>query len=306
MRPRSCLVVLLLIGSLASPIAAENPSFWQRMFDPKAAALADALRLGDQLLGQLPANPRPRVVARVYDHYRHMAATWPAEPIAHLRLAGTITHLMAVCTPTCATPDDRALALEALTHWQAYFDLAPGDEQTYSARFQRAILRTKVGGDQLALAAQDYRHLIALGDLGAYLGSPQVLHLNLAEVLMMDSSLDAAIDEYRLAVSLSREPSNAYGLAVALDRAGYLDEARALIRKLGQPALAEYKVSVDRGDIFYVPEGEVFYYFGVALDALGQPELARIAFTTFVESGANPQFAPQARAHIQRLARTGR
>ncbi|MBK9069604.1 MAG: hypothetical protein IPL79_01130 [Myxococcales bacterium] len=276
------------------------------MLDPKAAALADATRLGDQLLGRLSEIPRASVVARVYEHYRQMAAIWPDEPIAHLRLAGIITHIMAVCTPTCATAEDRALALEALTHWQAYFDLAPGDERTFAATFQRAILRTKVGGDQLALAAQDYRKLIALGDLGAYLGSPSVLHLNLAEVLMMDSSLDASIDEYRVAVSLSREPSSAYGLAVALDRAGYVDEARDVIRGLGKSALEEYKVSIDRGDTFYVPEGEVFYYYGVALDALGHGDLARIAFTTFVESGANPQFAPQARAHITRLTRAAR
>lgn len=302
-----------LMLAAATKAYADGLTFWQRLLDPNTQVLAAALHEGDVLLANISTPDlgapfdRSISVHRAYNHYKWITNMWPAESTAHLRLGGIIVHLMGICRPSCNTPEERQLAREALDHWETFITQRAGDPMAYELLFDRAILRTKLGGANLRDAASDYQALIALGQTGVYLGSPAVIRLNLAEVLMMQGDLDASVDEYRVAVSLAREASAVYGLAVALDRLGYMEEARTLVRDLGESAYADFRIMLDQGSTFYVPDGEVYYYLGVVLEALGQPQQARAAFAAFVASGANPQFAPQASAHVKRLtAKPGR
>lgn len=284
--------------------AGVSAPFWRRLMDPSLGQYEIAAGYGDQLLAavEVPAGNGDQA-HRAYLHYKMMATRWPFQAMPHLRLGGVIVNLMRICRPDCGPPRDRALAEEALAHWRRFEELAPGDPDVYEMLFERAIIATKLGGEHLDQAAADYRQLLARGEAGVYLGAPAVLHLNLAEVLMMQGALDESIDEYRVAVALAREPSSIYGLAVALDRAGFGEEARRLVRDAGVDAFKEYHELITEGSTFYVPAGEVYYYLGVVHEALGKSELATTAFAKYLESGANPQFAPQAKAHLQRLAR---
>ena len=66
-----------------------------------------------------------------------------------------------------------------------------------------------------------------------------------------------------------------------------------------------YKTRVEQtGEIFYVPEGERYYYFALVEEALGLDTSALAHWDQFLASGAYPQYA--ARAKANRAAVAGR
>ena len=101
---------------------------------------------------------------------------------------------------------------------------------------------------------------------------------NLAETYMMLGDLDRAIAAYESVRRLGSDASATFGLAVALDRDGQGVRARELARGVGLDGFELYKTRVEQtGEIFYVPEGERYYYFALVEEALGLDTSARAA-----------------------------
>jgi tetratricopeptide (TPR) repeat protein len=265
--------------------------------DPAARmSTAERLRLGGQAIAAYeaallaaPTSPSLRAEAR----YRAGAARYALQVECGPALAET---------PTCR--GSRAEAAEVvLAHWHAFTELAPLDPRASPLLFERAVLHTRM----LALGtAEPERHLRAAAadyqaridrevgtgrDLTSTMG-------NLAETYMMLGDLEQSITAYEAIGRVGRDASTSYGLAVALDRDGQGARARDLIRSMGFDAFASYRrdVEVDR-KIFYVPEGERFYYFALIEQALGLDASALEDWDRFIASGAYPRFADRARTH---------
>jgi tetratricopeptide (TPR) repeat protein len=127
--------------------------------------------------------------------------------------------------------------------------------------------------------------------------------------------LPEAQDRYREAIRLEGQTAAGrehdenlalayYGLAVALDRdeqPGAAREAAARALELdGRMALIEPGRDDDAG-IFFVPPGDVHYYRGVALMALGRAREAGDAFQRFAAEQPRSRWAARVAAHLATL-----
>ena len=147
------------------------------------------------------------------------------------------------------------------------------------------------------------------------------LYANLAEVLMADGRLTEAQARYRDAVAVAlaeptgeRRPRSQdlalayYGLGVALDRGGRATAAREMIaRALAlDPGGALLNLAATPGsDLFFVPEGDVYYYMGLAAEVDGRPVDAEADFREFLARRPTDRWAAGAAAHLVPAARVG-
>jgi hypothetical protein len=106
---------------------------------------------------------------------------------------------------------------------------------------------------------------------------------------------------YKQALRGAANTSTWYGYAVALDRDGRTTAALEAIRALGPHSRSEYHRSVIRGETFYVPDGEKYYYFALIEEAFGADESAVEQWKLFIKSGAHPEYQPRAKAHLDAL-----
>jgi tetratricopeptide (TPR) repeat protein len=138
---------------------------------------------------------------------------------------------------------------------------------------------------------------------------PQVARLlstcysNAAELLMAVGRLDEAIQQYQIAIELNPiEALGYFGLAVAYDRDGQWDKAAATMREgLNRPpGLSRLE---DR-DVFFVPEGEVYYYYALAHQVMGaDPALVTAEYQRFLSRARGSKYGQRAREHIAELGR---
>jgi tetratricopeptide (TPR) repeat protein len=169
--------------------------------------------------------------------------------------------------------------------------------------FRRAILHTKLATKpHLEAASRDYEKILARQDAGQDGGSETVIG-NLAETYMMLGRLDDAIETYKIALRGAADTSTWYGYAVALDRDERTQQALDVVKSLGRSQRDLFHARVIQGATFFVPEGEKFYYFALADEALGLDEEAISYWRQFINSGAHPQFQPRAKAHLDALVK---
>jgi tetratricopeptide (TPR) repeat protein len=180
--------------------------------------------------------------------------------------------------------------------------------QKAQALGELALARTKLGQYREAIACYDRR--IDLGDADA------ASYANAAELLMALQRLGDAEDRYRDAIRVDEQASDRrehehglalsyYGLGVALDRDGQPAAAREMIgRALAlDPGAALLQGAGDPGsDVFFSPDGEVFYYLGLAWEVAGRAPDAEQAFRDFLARLPRSPWAARARAHLDALA----
>jgi len=180
--------------------------------------------------------------------------------------------------------------------------------------FRLGMVRSKLGRYREAAVA--YAAVVADGT------ADSAVYSNFAEVLMAAGRLPDAEARYRDAISAAndlgvgdrRERAHElalayYGLAVALDRDEQPAAAReTMLRALAHdPTAAVLKVaSAAGGDLFFVPEGDVLYYLGLAAEAEGRDGDAQAAFRDFLDRVPRGRWARAAEAHLARKAGTGR
>jgi len=175
-----------------------------------------------------------------------------------------------------------------------------------AAWFRLGIVRTRQG--RYREAATAYAAVVADGT------ADPAVYANFAEVLMAAGRLSDAEARYRDAISAAgdlgagdrRERAHElalayYGLAVALDRDEQPLAAReAMLRALtNDPTAAMLKVASTSGsDVFFVPDGEVLYYVGLAAEVEGRDGDAEAAFREFITRAPRGRWVRAAEAHL--------
>jgi tetratricopeptide (TPR) repeat protein len=314
---RAPLALLAAAAALAAaaPARAEETIWDRAVADAGAAAsraaYARALEEGDdsiQLAGaEGEDSHKKRLVTRAVQAYRKAIAALPGEPEAHYRLGTTLfvyyyacdEHVTLLCDPKQPDP---AIMREIVDRWQSFTTLAPLDTRGDGLLFSRALLHTKLGTrDDFLAAIADYEAFRKRAD-DATLADVNNAHANLAETYMMVGRLEDAIAMYEVAAIRSAEVSTIYGFAVALDRDGQRTRARQLIASLKQTGFETFQEQVTRGQTFFVPEEEVYFYFALVEEALGYHEQALVHYDRFLRSNAHPQYHPAADRNRKALA----
>jgi tetratricopeptide (TPR) repeat protein len=172
--------------------------------------------------------------------------------------------------------------------------------------FRLGIVRSRLGRYRDAAVA--YAAVVADG------AADSSVYSNYAEVLMAGGRLSDAEARYRDAISAAndlgvgdrRERAHElamayYGLAVALDRDEQPVAAReTMLRALAyDPTASVLKVAAaPGGDTFFVPDGDVFYYLGLAAEAEGRDGDAHEAFRDFLDRSPRGRWTRAAEAHL--------
>lgn len=125
---------------------------------------------------------------------------------------------------------------------------------------------------------------------------------NSAEALMAMGKLDQAIRRYSQAEQLDtgdQSALHALGLAVAYDRDGQVQKSR---EALGRSLAADPGLRIYQGDeVFFVPDGDRFYYDGLLAEALGNRDEALRSFRQFVVELPKSRYTPRAKEHLEDL-----
>jgi len=183
-----------------------------------------------------------------------------------------------------------------------------------AAWFRLGIVRSRLG--RYRESASAYAAMVADG------AADSAVYSNFAEVLMAAGRLHDAEARYRDAISAAsdlgvgdrRERTHElalayYGLAVALDRDEQPAAAReAMMRALAHdPTASVLKVAATSGgDLFFVPEGDVFYYLGLAAEVEGRDGDAESAFQEFIARAPHGRWVRAANAHLARKPGPGK
>jgi len=179
-----------------------------------------------------------------------------------------------------------------------------------AASIRLGIIRSRLG--RYREAASAYGAVVADG------AADSAVYSNLAEVLMATGRLHDAEARYRDAISAAGDLGTGerrervhelalayYGLSVALDRDDQPMAAReAMMRALANdPTAAVLKVAAaSSGDLFFVPEGDIYYYLGLAAEVEGRDGDADAAFQEFIARAPNGRWVRAAEAHLARKA----
>ncbi len=231
-------------------------------------------------------------------------------PIAALSALGL---LVASSIPALAAPDTPFWLRAARAPERP--DGEPGASDPVGQRatwIKRGLERTRQG--RYDAAAKAYAAAIAAG------AAAPAIYTNLAEVLMADGHLVESEARYREAIAVASASASgdpraltqdlalaSYGLAVALDRDEQPIAAREMMgRALAlDPPTAVLKIAtLPNGDLFFVPDGEVFYYLGLAAAVAGRRADAVEAFRQFLTRAPGGRWVRIAERHIVELTRT--
>jgi len=315
---------LLLVAALAG---SAHANVWDRATDSTTEAARDrydaAMHDGDELAARANAKGQSvRTVNTLVDQaiaqYRIAAEARPTDGEPYFRIASVLESFFTDCGAamrfgqapplTCVrTTLDEVRTKQAVEAWEAFEARAPLDPRVGDSLFSRAILRTKLvelvkdPKPWLEGARKDYTALLDRADGMTMLQLDQVWG-NLAETQMMLGDLDEAIANYRVAIDKGADTSTHYGLAVALDRDERGADALEVIRRQGGQSFESYREKLQRGDVFYVPRGEEFYYYGLVYEAFGYYAESIAAWKSFIKSGAHPQYQARAKQHIDGIA----
>ncbi|HEV3030832.1 MAG TPA: hypothetical protein VG319_04280, partial [Polyangia bacterium] len=256
-RPGMVASVALVVVAFAAPprrAAAAAAPFWERVAEP---ARERPERLVVEAQSTLASQPRsPEKLARADTLVREALAAAPDDFDALMVLAEVSARE--------ARPGATLAALERAC------PRAPRGAGETSCWFHLGVERSRQGHISEALVA--YERLIGLGDADA------AAYANAAELLMAAGRLTEAEERYREAVRLETPVSTAgrietshalmlatYGLAVLLDRAGEPEAGREMMaRALALDPRHATLTAAEQpdADVFFVPEGDLYYYLG--------------------------------------------
>ncbi len=292
---------LLAISLTASPAAADRFE-WPATAAKTIAAQERAtywreLRRGDRYaLQATEVSPlqRKALVGQAQKAYELAIAAQPQRGEPHYRLGELLyNHYL-----TGQRLFSRRAAEQVIEHWLAFERLEPLDPRVTSVLFERALLRTRLAtDDDLRAGIADYETLIRRTDLNAL--EPELASIwlgNLAEMYMMVGDLDASVSLYQRSMTYFAKASNAFGLAVALDRDGQGAKAREVMLTYADGSgFRQFQRDLREGEIFFVPPGEELYYLALGFEATGAYREAIVHYRKFIASGAHPQFQARAR-----------
>jgi tetratricopeptide (TPR) repeat protein len=297
----AALLAALTVGGAAQRAAAAAAPFWERAAETQRSRPDRLLDEADSVLAAQPRSPEK--LARAEALVREVLAGAPDDFRALM--------LLAEVSERAARPAAARAALERAC------PLAPASRASpaaHSCWFHLGVERSRAG--QLTEALVAYERLIAAGDADA------TTYTNAGELLMAAGRLGEAEEHYREAVRLETsapvaariETSHAltlasYGLAVTLDRAGQPEAAREMMARalVLDPRHATLTAAEQPdADVFFVPDGDVYYYLGLAAEVAGDADEGAAAFQEFLRRHPHDASAPRARAHLDALVALAR
>jgi tetratricopeptide (TPR) repeat protein len=241
--------------------------------------------------------------------YERALTLGPEDPDIHYR-ALTAAKLVVDNGGVCHTCRDWYEAV--VRHVEALRRLRPEDPRDIVYSWDMSVALSKLGGiggpradAYFERAVEEYarwRRLIDETD-PTFTAEVATSYSNGAELLMAlgPDRLDEAIAQYQMAVSLNpMESLHYFGLAVAYDRDGQWEKAVATMREgLSRlPGLTR----LEHNDVFFVPEGDVYYYYALAHQVQGaDPALVIAQYERFLSRTRATRYAQRAREHIAEL-----
>ncbi len=235
--------------------------------------------------------------------YERAIAADPTKAAPHLRLAEVLYGNCLFNNGRCAGMREADVRAKVLHHWDEFERLAPRDPRLQEIWQARALEYTKLATDDgLKKALIDYERICNAGLDTMTAHDAGIIASNRAEIHMMMGQMREATIWYKRALDFEMDSDWGFGLAVAYDRDGQGMRARETMRAyLTKSALSQFVGALEQGSLFFVPKGEVYYYFGLMHEILGNYDLAISAYQRFIASGAHPQFDARARANIASL-----
>jgi tetratricopeptide (TPR) repeat protein len=235
------------------------------------------------------------------EHIKELLAKTPNDPDLHW-LAGVAA--MAISDGPGPSHSPRKAVEEAIAEMEKSRQLAPHGAHARGIADALGILYSKLDQHDRALAEYDRAIQLRLAEGDATDGDTVAANLygNSAEALMGLGRLGESIARYRRAAELSvNEPRTRslafFGLGVALDRDEQLEKSRDAIRQ----ALVTDPTSLDSVDVFFMPEGDKFYYVALGFLVRDNPAAAALAFHEFLARLPNSRYAARAKAHLAEI-----
>ena len=320
-----------LVLAIILSAGAARANVWQQALDGDHATAQEqydlAMDRGDQLLQQASARDLSLraveiLVGEAENAYREAASAKPESGEPYYRIGEMLYGFYLDCGPadwhpvTC-DPDAARLEISRriVAAWDTFEAKSKLDPRVTALLSDRAILRTKLVATAdpkqahvlLEAAMRDYQAALDRWDgVSARSSTLALVWGNLAETYMMLDRLDDAIAAYGQAIRHGGGTEVVYGLAVALDRDERALDARDLIVDHGVHDFEQYRDQINRGAVFYVPDGEQYYYFALCEEAFGDTAEAAADWTRYIQSNAHPEFQPRAREHLAALAKQPR
>jgi tetratricopeptide (TPR) repeat protein len=229
--------------------------------------------------------------------YEAAAKAKPTSEEPHYRAGEVLLAFMLDKTISPRSSLDRAIE-----HWRQFEKKAPLDPRLLNILDARSISLTKRGGKKnLEAALADYNYQLDLIDQSSDSRRDTLARRvsNRAEIYMMLGDLKNSIAGYEKALSLQRDTTYGYGLAVALDRDKQGARARATAKDF---ARTDSTNALVREGTFYVPDGEVNYYLAIRAEGRGDYRGAVAAYKEFIKRVPMSPWVQQARANIKDLA----
>jgi tetratricopeptide (TPR) repeat protein len=208
--------------------------------------------------------------------------------------------------------DDPAYEAE-LRHLDGLVVADPLDLRIPQGRFAAAIAASKLGakggpdGQKLFLRAVDeYEQWRRASDQANPIGAELFAESdsNEAEILMALGRLDEAIDLYQKSADLfGAEALSWFGLAVSCDRDGQIERAGEAMRLAlaTRPGLGRLTGS----GVFFVPDGDLFYYLALANETIGNKGEALRDYKLFLMKTVGQRYLERAKDHIAALEKAG-
>lgn len=319
----SALALLLAVALCSAEGEArptKEPDFWSEIADPGRRQYEESLKQGKTLLKRagdlriyLPPNKRgrrdPRKIQEILTDiearrrklygqalaaFQRAARASPHQGRAHFwigRLLSVMDNL---------SGEDRSLQIIRAFHRARKLDPNLGANERYLMAFQLGLAHSK--RNELTKAVQEYDRALKLVEETGAVGRSReraINYYNSAECLMALGRLDESIRRYQL--SVSNYPSNAlykFGLAVALDRDEQVGKALEYARQ-AVSADQQMKELTDPS-VFFLPDGEIHYYFALGYLAQGELPKARERWKLFLKQLPHSPWAFRARAHLAR------
>jgi TonB family protein len=292
--PRTLLLIapLLLAATPRETPTKDDSDFWGNIAEPGRKQFIAALRKGRALFEsaeRMSYQLRVRSFEDALAAFREATRASPQNALGYFWLGKTFYQLERM--------------KEAIAAFGMVRKLKPSFPDDYSMAFKLGIAYSKLGKfEEAVLEYSRAERILATrgqGSSDATFGRA-LLHGNAAESLMAIGRLDEAIQRYLDSVALYPGYKLAWwGLAVAYDRDEQISKARDALQK---------GMSGDNGmsaltgkDVFFVPAGDIHYYFALGHEARGDGPAAKKEWQQFLQELPKSPWAFRARDHLAGL-----
>lgn len=312
---RTALALCSLIATGLGTIGAHADGFWDKKDTQRRdfltaignRHLSEAKQTAAALFGA--PSPPPELVRDFVAEkartalvaYEKAIAVGPESADLHYR-----AYSAAVLSESYNPTAGRAAYEAVVEHVEAVRRLEPLDPRDDELSSSAGIAYSKLGAlggsdadDNFEKGIREYEH--SRSAYGSTMSSKDIAttYSNEAELLMAVGRLDEAIRDYRTSIEVfPQEALGYFGLAVAYDRNGEWSKA---VEAMNQAAEHRGVERLKEPGVFFVPAGDIHYYYALFQQMRGHAPNAAIEYNRFLQRCTDSKYAARARAHLAEL-----